>query len=101
MEIQAPKAEYTSEGYRLKFPKLLYGESVNFKDDLVRYHKRQGSVVVYMGDGLGDYPAAKEANLPFAIKGSKLADVCRKGNVSLQEITDFEEVINALDSQIA
>lgn len=98
IEICAPKAEYSSEGYRLTFPKLLDRSSVNFKDDLVRYHRKKGAEVFYIGDGLGDYPAAKKANIPFAIKGSRLAQACREGNLPHREIIDFQEVIEAIES---
>ena len=36
LEIYAPKATYTPNGYELTFPKLLGTGAINFKDDLVR-----------------------------------------------------------------
>ena len=71
VEIYAPKARYTPNGYELTFPKLLGTVSINFKEDLVRYHKKQGDRVFYIGDGTGDFPAAREADFPFAIEGSR------------------------------
>jgi 2-hydroxy-3-keto-5-methylthiopentenyl-1-phosphate phosphatase len=97
VDIRSPRAEYTPEGYVLTFPELFDRDSVNFKHDLVRYHRRRGSKVFYIGDGLGDYPAAKEADVRFAVKGSRLAHECRKGNLQHKEITDFQEVIEAVD----
>lgn len=98
IEIHAPKAVYTVDGYRLEFPKMLYKESVNFKDDLVTYHKKRGSKVFYIGDGLGDYPAVKAADYPFAIKGSRLAEACRKANIQCKEVVDFRQVAEAVET---
>jgi 2-hydroxy-3-keto-5-methylthiopentenyl-1-phosphate phosphatase len=97
VKIYAPKARYTSKGYDLTFPKPLSVGSVNFKDDLVKHHKDQGDKVFYVGDGLGDFPAAKIADFRFAIKASKLAEECQKANIAHMEITDFQEVIDAID----
>jgi 2-hydroxy-3-keto-5-methylthiopentenyl-1-phosphate phosphatase len=97
LEIYAPKATYTPNGYELAFPKLLGTGAINFKDDLVRYHKNQGDRVFYIGDGIGDFPAARLADFPFAIKGSRLAEACRNGEVTYKEISDFQEVVDAID----
>ena len=94
IEIYAPKAEYTSHGYRLRFPKFFDESSINFKHDLVKYHQKRGSRVIFIGDGLGDFPAAREADLRFAIKGSNLAVACLKGNIACSEVIDFQEVID-------
>ncbi len=97
VEVHAPKAKCTSDGITLTFPKLLDEKSSNFKDDLVRYYKRQGSKVLYIGNGLADYPAAKNADFSFAIRGSKLAQHCKKGRVPHKEINDFREVIEVIE----
>lgn len=97
VKIYAPRAKYTPNGYELTFPESLGTGGVNFKDDLVRHHKKQGDRVFYIGDGIGDFPAAKVAELPFAIKDSKLAEACRKANITHREITDFQEVVDAID----
>jgi 2-hydroxy-3-keto-5-methylthiopentenyl-1-phosphate phosphatase len=96
VEIYAPKATYTPSGYELSFPKLLGTGAVNFKDDLVRYHKRQSDRVFFIGDGTGDFPAARAADFPFAIKGSRLAEACRNEKVAHKEISDFQEVVDAI-----
>jgi 2-hydroxy-3-keto-5-methylthiopentenyl-1-phosphate phosphatase len=100
IEIYAPKAEYTGHGYRVSFPKFFNESSINFKHDLVKYRRKRGSRVIFIGDGLGDIPAAKEADLRFAIKGSKLAEACLKGNAACTEVTDFQEVIDEISSFI-
>ena len=97
VEIHAPKSKFTGKGYEVTMPKLFGGASINFKDNFVRHHKEQGKRIFYIGDGLGDFPAAREADFSFAIKGSKLAEACRKGNVPHAEIIDFQEIIDAID----
>ncbi len=97
VNICSPRAEYTAKGYVLTFPELFDRGSINFKHDLVRHHRTRGSKVFYIGDGLGDYPAAKEADVRFAVKGSRLAQECRKGNLQHKEVIDFQEVIEAID----
>jgi 2-hydroxy-3-keto-5-methylthiopentenyl-1-phosphate phosphatase len=92
VEIYAPKVEYTGHGYKVSFPKFLDESSINFKHDLVKYHRKRGSRVIYIGDGIGDFPATKEADLRFVIKGSKLAEACRKENITCSEVTDFQVI---------
>jgi len=96
VQIVAPKAKSTENGFILSFPKRLDPESTNFKDDLVRRYSKEGKRVAYVGNGFSDYPAARIADLPFAVKGSRLATLCRNGRVSCREIADFEEVVEAI-----
>ena len=93
VEIVAPKAKCTENGVILSFPKRFDQTSTNFKEDLVRYHRKQGKKVVYIGNGLGDYPAARIADLPFAVRGSKLAQLCRNTGIACKEITDFQQAV--------
>jgi len=51
VKIYAPRAKYASNGYEIAFPKPLGAGGINFKDDLVRYHKSQGNRVYYIGMG--------------------------------------------------
>jgi 2,3-diketo-5-methylthio-1-phosphopentane phosphatase len=101
LEIYCPKAQRTENGIIISFPNRFDQNSTNFKDDLVRYHKDKGKKVVYVGNGSGDYPAAKIADLPLAIKGSRLAQLCRKGHVACTEITDFQEVVESIGAWIS
>jgi 2,3-diketo-5-methylthio-1-phosphopentane phosphatase len=98
IELDIPKAQCTSDGMKFtSFPKLRYSDSHNFKDDLVRYYQRQGSKVAYLGDALIDYHAVKNADLPFAVKGSDLADACDRDGVPYTPFTDFSDVIAAIN----
>ena len=96
IQIYAPKTRFTENGYALTFPETVIPSSINFKDDLVRREKMKGKRVFFVGNGFGDYPAAKESDFAFAIKGSKLAELCRGGNVPHKEIDDFQEVVDSL-----
>ena len=96
LEVQAPKVRFTNEGVKFTFPKLLNKTSVDFKQDLVRQHKRQGSRVIYIGDGIGDHHAARDSDFAFAIKDSKLAELLKKSKTPHEEITDFLQVVEAI-----
>lgn len=96
VNICAPKAEFTTNGIRVTFPELLDRGSVNLKDDLVRYHKRQGERAIYVGNGLGDYPAVRAADYSFVIKDSALAKLCRTTSLPYKEIEDFQETIGTV-----
>jgi 2-hydroxy-3-keto-5-methylthiopentenyl-1-phosphate phosphatase len=96
ISIHAPEARRTANGYDVTFPKRFEPSSINFKDDLVRFHKGRGERVFFIGDGIGDFPAAKESQHAFAIRDSKLAKLCRKTNVECKEIDDFQQVVDVL-----
>lgn len=100
LKVVAPESKWTRNGILLRFSKRFDKASTNLKDDLVRFYKKQGKRVVYVGNGVGDYPAAKAADLVFAIKGSKLAELCRTNGVRCTEITDFQQVIESIESWI-
>ena len=97
VHIHAPKSQFTSNGYVLNFPELFTQSSVNFKDDLVRREKMNGKRVIYVGNGVGDYPAASESDVVFAIKNSRLAELCKARHVPHVEIDDFQPVIDTLN----
>lgn len=54
--------------------------------------------MIYIGDGITDYRAVRRADLSFVIKGSKLAELCKRGEIPHREIRDFQEVIDAIRS---
>ncbi len=99
IQIYAPTSRFTENGYALTFPKIISPSSINFKDDLVSQEKLKGKRVFFVGNGFGDYPAAKESDVAFAIKASRLAELCRDGNVPHKEIDDFQEVVDVLSVQ--
>ena len=96
VEVYAPKARITATGIKFTFPKLFDKASVSFKDDLVRYYKKRGKKTVYIGDGFADLNAARNADFSFAIKDSKLAELLRNDGIPHEEISNFQEVVEAL-----
>jgi len=94
--VYAPKARITAKGIKFTFPKLLDKASVSFKDDLVRYYKKQGKTTIYIGDGFADFNAAKNADFSFAIEDSKLAELLKNDGIPHKEISDFQEVVKAI-----
>jgi len=93
IRVHAPKSKVTPSGTQFDFPKLHSKDSVNLKDDLVRSYKQRGYRVVYVGDGTSDFPAMLHADVKFAIKGSRLARLCRERGMSVLQISNFESVI--------
>lgn len=94
--LVVPRVSVTSDGVRFVFPRLRDPSSVNFKDDLVRHHRNQGKTVVYVGDGTTDFNAARIADFPFAVAGSKLAGLLSKHQLPHEEFTDFRNIVEAL-----
>lgn len=101
VKVYAPKAKLTKQGIKFVFPKLSSKTSENFKDDFVKRCKKEGWTVVYIGDGLADYLAAKNADFRFAIKDSKLAELLKKDRVAFTEISDFGEVVAGISAGIS
>lgn len=99
--VCVPKTCITQNGVELTFPPLSDKTSVNFKQDFVRRCRKEGKMIVYVGDGSGDFAAAEEADRVFAVRGSKLAKLCRKHGVQFTAITDFQKMIDAIREAIA
>ncbi len=95
-KLYMAKAETTPDGIKFTFPRLRDKNSISIKDDLVRFHKSRGRRVAYVGDGFWDLTAIKLADYRFAVKGSKLAALCRQQNIPAREISDFQEMVTAV-----
>ena len=96
VETYMAKAKFRVSGIGFDFPELFDPTSVNFKQDLVRHYKTEGKEVVYVGDGSADYAAAGDANYLFAIKGSRLAALCKEHGMYYITITDFKRVVETI-----
>lgn len=96
VEIYSPTSRHTENGYVVTFPQKLAPVSTNFKDDLVRHERKNGTKAYFVGNGFGDFSAAEESDVAFAIKGSRLADLCRERSLPHTEIDDFCEVVDVL-----
>ncbi|HVP15822.1 MAG TPA: MtnX-like HAD-IB family phosphatase [candidate division Zixibacteria bacterium] len=95
-KVCAAKTSFGGNGIKFTFPTLLDRTSDNIKDDVVRRCKSHNQKVIYVGDGLADYAAARNSGYSFAIEGSRLARLCRKNGIPCRTITDFQEIIEAL-----
>jgi len=94
--LYAGKLELKEGRMAVIFPPLLERDSSCFKDDLVLRLKRQGKMVIYIGDGTYDFKAARASDIAFAVRGSKLARLCRRERVPFTEFQDFAEVVESL-----
>jgi 2-hydroxy-3-keto-5-methylthiopentenyl-1-phosphate phosphatase len=94
--VYAPKIRISADGTEFKFPRHYHRASVDFKDDLARHYKSQGFRVIFIGDGHADFAAAKEANLAFTIKGSRLEKLCEKEKIPFMSISSFREVLESI-----
>lgn len=90
------RTSFTGGRMTVSFPPLTRGGSVCFKDDLVMGIKDEGKRVAYIGDGSSDYKAALHSDVPFAVKGSRLARLFLDGGRSFHEFDDFAQVVEAL-----
>ena len=100
VKLYVAMTETAPNGIRFTFPRLRDKNSLDLKDDLVRFHQSKGRRVAYIGDGQWDLPALKLAEYRFAVKGSKLAGLCRQQNIPAREISDFQEVIATLQYDV-
>lgn len=96
VKVCSPNAKFSPDGISFTFPKTQDQSSINFKQDIVRHRKSQGMNVIFVGDGLADFPAAKDADEVFAIKDSRLSKLCKKTGIKCKEIIDFREVTNTV-----
>ena len=96
VRLSAAKAECTPDGIKFTFPRLHNRTSLSVKDDLVKYYKAKGRRVAYVGDGIWDIHALKEADYRFAIKGSRLAELCRRQGIPAREVSDFLEMVTTI-----
>ena len=101
IELFAAVAKCTPMGIKFDFLKLKDNRSVNFKDDAVRYYKARADTVAYIGDGRWDLHALRNADLRFAIKNSKLAELCKEQEIQATIVADFTEVVNSLQREIS
>jgi 2,3-diketo-5-methylthio-1-phosphopentane phosphatase len=96
VEVCAAKSVISLQGITFTFPKPFDKTSENFKQDMVRHCKSQNRKVIYVGDGLADYGAARDADYSFAVKDSRLAKKCRSHRTQCRNTTDFQDVTDAI-----
>jgi 2-hydroxy-3-keto-5-methylthiopentenyl-1-phosphate phosphatase len=96
VKVYSAKTAFSAQSIKFAFPILFDKTSDNFKHDMVRHYKTQDREVIYVGDGLADYAAAKDADYSFAIEDSRLAKLCRSHGIGCRTINDFDELIEAI-----
>jgi 2-hydroxy-3-keto-5-methylthiopentenyl-1-phosphate phosphatase len=97
VETYMAKTTATAQGIRFRFPKRRDKTSANFKQDFVKKSKSEGRKIVFIGNGAGDFDAAKEADCAFAIKNSRLEKLFEKHGMHFRRVTDFCQVVEVLE----
>ena len=101
MELYAAAAKCTPTGIKFDFPKLKDNRSISLKDDTVRYYKTKADTVAYIGDGRWDLHALRNADLRFAIRNSKLAELSKEQEIQATNVVDFTEVVTSLQKEMS
>jgi 2-hydroxy-3-keto-5-methylthiopentenyl-1-phosphate phosphatase len=101
MELYAAAAKCTPTGIRFDFPKLKDNRSISLKDDTVRYYKTKADTVAYIGDGRWDLHALRNADLRFAIRNSKLSELCKEQEIQATTVVDFTKVVTSLQKEMS
>ena len=94
--VYMPSTRITTDGIAFKFPGRHFPNSVNFKHDLAIQFKSQDLRIVFIGDGHADFAAAKEADIAFVIKGSRLEELCRREKIPFWGVSNFFEVLESM-----
>ncbi|KAJ3275895.1 hypothetical protein HDV01_006761 [Terramyces sp. JEL0728] len=66
----------------------------------LREYKKLGTndKIVFIGDGVSDMPAAREAHLIFARKGYDLETYCKREGIPYHAWTSFKDIMDILQS---
>ncbi len=77
------------------------GQPINeLKDDVVRSYRTRADTVAYIGDGRWDLHALRNADLRFAIKNSKLSELCKEQEIQAKIVSDFNEMVASLKKEM-
>lgn len=86
-------------GFGVTFPQRRHDGSADYKEDFVMSHQGRGASVTFVGNGMGDLYAAMRADVAFAIKGSKLDELCHARGVHYEAIRSMVALQKSLGSQ--
>jgi 2,3-diketo-5-methylthio-1-phosphopentane phosphatase len=89
-------SKFTSGGISFVFPQIKHKTSRNFKEDLVINLQKNSYVVIYIGDGSGDFYAAEKADTIYAVDNSDLSRMCREQQLNFNSFLDFNTIIHEL-----
>jgi len=88
LDLLVVAAKVKDERFQLEFPSLHYPDSIDFKDDQVKYYQAQQKKVIFIGDGISDLLGAMQADLVFAVKNSFLNSRFKNSFTSFLEIKE-------------
>lgn len=69
-----------------------------FKESYTRLFMEQGYQIIYIGNGISDFPSAKLAYRVFATQD--LAECCEENHLKYTPFNDFNDVIEGLTNEI-
>lgn len=91
--LVCPRSSFVPlKGVALAFPRKRSPSARDFKEDAVIAYQRGGYDVVYVGDGAGDVNAAERADRTFAVKGSRLQEMCSDRQIPCLPVETFTPV---------
>jgi 2-hydroxy-3-keto-5-methylthiopentenyl-1-phosphate phosphatase len=88
------------DGCEVRYPEgLTPAPGEDFKLHVIRILRAEhpGDPIAFAGDGKNDFPAAEEAEMVFALAGSRLEEMCESAGVPFRAFTDFFDVLRALE----
>ena len=95
LQIVSMITEYQSDGsVKVTRPIRHFEDSIDFKQDKVKFYKERDMLVNYIGDGSSDYGAVMNADLNFTVKDSVLSRFCEEKSLPKYDFVDFSEIID-------
>ena len=94
MPLYCVRGILSPKGIEVSFPDYPQIALDDFKAQRVKYYKNKGYTTVFLGDGLVDLEAAKQADILFAT--DYLAELCQKNNIPYREFKDFTKLLKML-----
>jgi len=92
--VVVAKATFGSDGIQLRFPEAMDG--LDFKASFVKRKRNEGYRVFYVGDGISDEDAARQADFVFA--RDRLLALCRRLGLPHLPFHDFRDVRRGLET---
>jgi 2-hydroxy-3-keto-5-methylthiopentenyl-1-phosphate phosphatase len=89
--VYSARGTFKEDGILIDFPHFKDLPLDEFKAARVKHYKDKGRHVIYLGDGISDFLAAKEADTVFAV--GHLERLCKKNNIQYYEFKDFNTAL--------
>lgn len=99
LEVFSVRTEYRNKKLIPYVKENHFSDSLDFKNDLVKYYKKQGKFVIYIGDGSSDFGAVIESDFNFTIIESPLSLFCKEKNLKYSDFTEFSQIIEYIKSK--